>query len=365
MKLKPHSADLQRCHQPEMRRLADVGTCVLMSGEEAALSADATASPSTAPSAAPSVAPSVAPTAAPFSRRAEQQRKRRRNETSAPASTNGGGSSSVVFAELLTSGGSSSDVFAELLVSGGVQLAQLSSAADGSGSNGTGAVVQGLPCTQHPSVLRRHLSAALEHEPATAAAFISGFAELLAAEQEWLQRALLPLAVEVEVGISGVVQDSLVKVLLRVDCIQNLALLSKSDAIKLLVEKLSELAMAADGDDSRGAGTQDLSQDLPRLILTQMRWLDHLVDPGGLTEKLLEVLPVLPLALERDLIAYLPEKLLEVLPVLPLPLERDLIAYLPEKLLEVLPVLPLALERDLIAYLPEVIICMDQDAKPA
>jgi Fanconi anaemia protein FancD2 nuclease len=56
-----------------------------------------------------------------------------------------------------------------------------------------------------------------------------------------------------------------------------------------------------------GASSRDLSQDLPRLLLSQMRWLDHIADAHALTEKLLECLPVVPLRLQQDLIGYLPE----------------------------------------------------------
>lgn len=48
-------------------------------------------------------------------------------------------------------------------------------------------------------------------------------------------------------------------------------------------------------------------QDLPRLVLNQVRFLDHIVDSGSLTKKVLEVLGVLPLGLQRDMISYLPE----------------------------------------------------------
>lgn len=42
-------------------------------------------------------------------------------------------------------------------------------------------------------------------------------------------------------------------------------------------------------------------------MLNQVRFLDHIVDSGSLTKKVLEVLGVLPLGLQRDMISYLPE----------------------------------------------------------
>jgi hypothetical protein len=48
-------------------------------------------------------------------------------------------------------------------------------------------------------------------------------------------------------------------------------------------------------------------QDLPLLILSHFRWLDHVVDPKALAEKLLEILPILNVKLQKDVIALLPE----------------------------------------------------------
>ena len=42
-------------------------------------------------------------------------------------------------------------------------------------------------------------------------------------------------------------------------------------------------------------------------MLNQVRFLDHIVDSTSLTKKVLEVLDVLPLGLQRDMISYLPE----------------------------------------------------------
>jgi Fanconi anaemia protein FancD2 nuclease len=55
--------------------------------------------------------------------------------------------------------------------------------------------------------------------------------------------------------------------------------------IQLLLEQLP--ALAADSCDS---SSSVVSTDLPRQILSQMRWLDHLVDAKSLTDKLLECL---------------------------------------------------------------------------
>jgi Fanconi anaemia protein FancD2 nuclease len=55
--------------------------------------------------------------------------------------------------------------------------------------------------------------------------------------------------------------------------------------IQLLLEQLPALAA-----DSSNSASSVASTDLPRQILSQMRWLDHLVDAKSLTDKLLECL---------------------------------------------------------------------------
>jgi Fanconi anaemia protein FancD2 nuclease len=56
--------------------------------------------------------------------------------------------------------------------------------------------------------------------------------------------------------------------------------------IQLLLEQLPALA----ADSSSSSTSSVTSNDLPRQILSQMRWLDHLVDAKSLTDKLLECL---------------------------------------------------------------------------
>ncbi|CBJ26655.1 conserved unknown protein [Ectocarpus siliculosus] len=108
-------------------------------------------------------------------------------------------------------------------------------------------------------------------------------------------------------GGANAIHESLVKVLLRVDCIQ-------PEVIDMLLEKIPELVgeeeTAAEGGYGSGAAARERTfswQDLPRLVLNQVRFLDHLVDSTSLTRKILEVLTVLPVNLQREMISYLPE----------------------------------------------------------
>lgn len=85
--------------------------------------------------------------------------------------------------------------------------------------------------------------------------------------------------------------SSLVKVLLRVDALQSILLTA-------LIQKLPELADAASSsdndDDGGGCGHSNNNDDvLPRLIFSEIRWLDHIQDISALTNTFVECLTVL------------------------------------------------------------------------
>eukprot|EP00985_Skeletonema_marinoi_P011398 scaffold5417_cov136-Skeletonema_marinoi.AAC.4 len=75
--------------------------------------------------------------------------------------------------------------------------------------------------------------------------------------------------------------SSLVKILLRVDALQ-------STLLTALVQKLPELAASEDNDDG-----SSINNDVPRLIFSNIRWLDHIVDTSALTMTFVECLTVL------------------------------------------------------------------------
>ncbi|CAM9212016.1 unnamed protein product [Discosporangium mesarthrocarpum] len=165
----------------------------------------------------------------------------------------------------------------------------------------------GLCCRSSPARLRLFVEAAIEHDQTARQDFIQGLMEFLSKTHN-LRRALLPLTLSHNLAGAGAVtgpgrrtrintiEESLVKVLLRVDCVQ-------PQVINMLLEKLPEIA----AEEGEGMGDGTLCQDLPRLILNQMRFLDHLVDGTAMTQKLLECTTVLPLGLQREMISYLPE----------------------------------------------------------
>ncbi|CAM9248195.1 unnamed protein product, partial [Ectocarpus sp. 12 AP-2014] len=202
--------------------------------------------------------------------------------------------------------------------------------------------VLGFSCRSNPSKLRLAVEKALVYDRARRSEFVESMKEFMAGPVQALRRALLPLdccgegraagggtggragfivaatAAAAGGGVGGgrganAIHESLVKVLLRVDCIQ-------PEVIDMLLEKIPELVgeeeTAAEGGYGSGAAARERtfswqarcgSADLPRLVLNQVRFLDHLVDSTSLTRKILEVLTVLPVNLQREMISYLPE----------------------------------------------------------
>ncbi|KAK9719617.1 hypothetical protein K7432_004683 [Basidiobolus ranarum] len=106
---------------------------------------------------------------------------------------------------------------------------------------------------------------------------------------------LLKLCLQ-SVSIAGSVKgtyttDSLVRILLSIDSIQ-------PDLLDLLLEKLTHFISA--GDDTE-------LESFPKSILHQLRWLDHIVEPERLTAKMMEIISITPIEIQRELIVNLPE----------------------------------------------------------
>lgn len=72
----------------------------------------------------------------------------------------------------------------------------------------------------------------------------------------------------------------------------------------MLLEKLPEYFHV----DSYPSGPSlSLEGDVARLIINHFRWLDFIVDPNALAEKLMQVLSISPLHLKKEIIGSLPE----------------------------------------------------------
>ncbi|XP_065829694.1 Fanconi anemia group D2 protein-like isoform X2 [Oscarella lobularis] len=112
-------------------------------------------------------------------------------------------------------------------------------------------------------------------------------------DQANFQNCLLPTAVPQENNVHARIgtQDSLVRILLGVDELQ-------PSMLKILLEKLLEYSDADPG-----------GLDVPKLVISQMQWLDTVVQSKDLADKLLEVLPVLSASVQKELIVALPEVL--------------------------------------------------------
>lgn len=92
--------------------------------------------------------------------------------------------------------------------------------------------------------------------------------------------------------------DSLARILLSVGLIQ-------SDVANILLEKLPE--HVTDLDAQTSGRLPSLMESTARLILSQFRWLDYLVDSRQLTEKLVQVVSICPVGLKKEMITFLPE----------------------------------------------------------
>jgi Fanconi anemia group D2 protein len=92
--------------------------------------------------------------------------------------------------------------------------------------------------------------------------------------------------------------DTLLRALLSIPVIQ-------TDVANVLLEKLPEYCADAGNDSSNVFPS--LMESMPRLILSQFRWLDYLVDGENVAQKMMEVLSICPIGLQKDIIALIPE----------------------------------------------------------
>uniref|UniRef100_A0A3B3Y3L7 FA complementation group D2 n=1 Tax=Poecilia mexicana TaxID=48701 RepID=A0A3B3Y3L7_9TELE len=86
-------------------------------------------------------------------------------------------------------------------------------------------------------------------------------------------------------------QESLIRMLLGIEMLQTLI-------ISTLLEKLPEFMFD---------GIVDGGLNIPRMIINQLKWLDRVVDTKELAAKLMELVSVAPVEVQRDIITSLPE----------------------------------------------------------
>ncbi|XP_049448967.1 Fanconi anemia group D2 protein [Epinephelus fuscoguttatus] len=113
-------------------------------------------------------------------------------------------------------------------------------------------------------------------------------------DPERFRNCLLPCVPRLSDGDSSRVssfQESLLRMLLGIEMLQTFV-------INLLLEKLPEFMLD-------GAGDGGLS--IPHTIINQLKWLDRVVDSKELAVKLMELVSVAPVEVQRDIITSLPE----------------------------------------------------------
>ncbi|XP_041804469.1 Fanconi anemia group D2 protein isoform X3 [Chelmon rostratus] len=123
--------------------------------------------------------------------------------------------------------------------------------------------------------------------------FITGL-ESHIEDPERFRNCLLPCVPRLSDGDSSCVssfQESLLRMLLGIEMLQTFI-------INTLLEKLPEFMLD---------GTGDGGLSIPRVIINQLKWLDRIVDSKELATKLMELVSVAPVEVQRDIITSLPE----------------------------------------------------------
>ncbi|KAM4821108.1 Fanconi anemia group D2 protein [Thomomys bottae] len=94
-----------------------------------------------------------------------------------------------------------------------------------------------------------------------------------------------------EASMSMSYSKSLIKLLLGIDILQ-------PAVIKTLFEKLPEFLFEKPNSDGIS---------MPRLIISQLKWLDRIVDGQDLTTKIMQLISIAPVPLQQDFVTSLPE----------------------------------------------------------
>ncbi|KAG0320044.1 Fanconi anemia group D2 protein [Linnemannia gamsii] len=144
-----------------------------------------------------------------------------------------------------------------------------------------------------PSRFQREASRLIQRGGASGASCVESFLEGL---QEHLEDAdnlricLIPIIKSSDKGQQAFSNsESLVRILLSIDIIQ-----------PGLMEALLERIFGFLSDEEK-------ESPIPKLILQQMRWLNNIIEPTQLSAKLLEVIGVSSITIQRDIVTSLPE----------------------------------------------------------
>ncbi|XP_010879858.2 Fanconi anemia group D2 protein isoform X2 [Esox lucius] len=120
--------------------------------------------------------------------------------------------------------------------------------------------------------------------------FITGL-ESHIEDPERFRNCLLPCVPCLADGDSSSFQESLLRMLLGIEMLQTLV-------INTLFEKLPEFMFDGAGEDGL---------NIPHVIVNQLKWLDRVKDSKELAGKLMQLVSVAPVEIQRDIITSLPE----------------------------------------------------------
>ncbi|XP_062618450.1 Fanconi anemia group D2 protein-like, partial [Saccostrea cucullata] len=148
------------------------------------------------------------------------------------------------------------------------------------------------------AVFQRNLQIALKRRdnfPSVLDEFIEGFQEYIE-DQHRFHYSLLPTQTSDKCESARCSsQDSLVRLLIGVDVLQ-------SKMMMCLLEKLAEFMENEDCIVEHGEKV-----NLPRLLMSQFRWLDRILDCKELADKMLEMISIVSVDIQREIITCLPE----------------------------------------------------------
>ena len=171
-----------------------------------------------------------------------------------------------------------------------------------------------IECDQTDFIRRldKKLKSALNY-PNNVEEFLSDFIEYLEEDEEEkiLIKALQPTRTSSNAleKSRGPVQESAVRLLLQIEDLQ-------TKLIGWLLERLAIISLnenePSPTTNRMEIGCQNKAINKPQLILSQLRWLDRIVDGDALTNKFLEILDATSDHVSQEVIACLPEVIAEV-----------------------------------------------------
>ncbi|RIB11525.1 Fanconi anaemia protein FANCD2 [Gigaspora rosea] len=153
--------------------------------------------------------------------------------------------------------------------------------------------------TVEPSIFRFNLIQKIKSHPQypdkVIDMFLNALQEYLSLDDEKFKACLQPPSVNGK-SIYDSTSDSLIRILLSIDFFQ-------TTLVDQLLERLPTFISESDHDI--------IESPIPQLILKQLKWLDNIVNPPQLTEKILEMIPITPLGIQKEIITSLPDIIID------------------------------------------------------